>query len=136
LHPSPRLALLVLALACANGAAGAGKPSVFGVWSNPSGHVHIRAARCGPHVCGTVVYASDKARADAARAGNPKLIGMNLFQQFAQTSEGEWHGKVLVPDLDRTVAGRIRLVDADTLDVEGCMFGHVACKDQTWKRVR
>jgi uncharacterized protein (DUF2147 family) len=86
-------------------------------------------------VCGTVVYANDKAKADAAKGGTANLIGMNLFQEFAAGKPNEWDGKVMVPDLDRTVKGRIELVDARTIKVQGCLFGHVACKDQVWTRV-
>jgi uncharacterized protein (DUF2147 family) len=105
------------------------------VWSNPSGHVHIKIAPCDPHFCGTVFYANDKARADAAKVGTTDLVGTNLFHSFQPDAKGGWDGKVLVPDLNKSVAGRIQVVDASTLDVEGCMFGHLACKDQKWTRV-
>ena len=111
-------------------------PSLFGVWQNPSASVHIKTAKCGASVCGTVVYANEKAKADAARGGTANLLGLNLFQSFAQQSQGVWEGKVLVPDLDRTVTGKITLIDAKSMNVEGCMFGHIACKDQVWTRVK
>jgi uncharacterized protein (DUF2147 family) len=108
---------------------------VYGVWQNPSGSVHIRTARCGANVCGTVVYADDKARADAAKAGTSRLIGMNLFQDFRQTGPTSWAGKVLVPDLNRSVNGTITLEGPRTMDVDGCLFGHFACKDQKWTKI-
>jgi uncharacterized protein (DUF2147 family) len=82
-----------------------------------------------------VVYATDKARADAAKAGTIELIGTSLFHEFQPDPNGGWDGKVLVPDLKKSVSGRIRVIDANTLDVQGCMFGHLACKDQKWTRV-
>lgn len=109
--------------------------SIKGVWANPSGHVHVRIAECGTQLCGTVVYATDQAKADAAKAGTPNLIGVNLFREFGQKSEGIWEGKVLVPDLKKTVSGQISVIDANRLDVKGCLFGHVACKDQQWTRM-
>ena len=108
---------------------------LFGVWSNPSGSVHVRIAPCENQLCGTVVYASDKAKADAAKAGTPELIGINLFRKFEPRDNGSWRGKVLVPDLKRTVSGTLKMVDASALDVQGCVFGHIACKDQRWTRV-
>jgi len=109
--------------------------SIKGVWANPSGHVHVRIAECGTQLCGTVVYATDQAKADAAKAGTPDLIGVNLFREFGRKSDGIWQGKVLVPDLKKTVSGQISVIDANTLDVKGCLFGHVACKDQKWTRM-
>lgn len=134
------LAILASAtLAAATSAAPARKaaaPSLFGTWQNPSGSVRIKTSKCGSTVCGAVVYANDKARADAAKGGTTKLIGLNLFQEFAATSSDTWEGKVMVPDLDRTVGGKITLIDAKTMKVEGCLFGHIACKDQIWTKQR
>ena len=108
---------------------------LFGVWSNPSGSVHVRIAPCEAQLCGTVVYASDKAKADAAKAGTPELIGINLFRKFEPRDNGSWRGKVLVPDLKRTVSGTLKMVDASALAVQGCVYGHIACKAQRWTRV-
>lgn len=129
---------LACALASLGPVAALAQPSgqeLFGVWSNPSGNVHVRIAPCEAQLCGTVVYASDKAKADAAKAGTPELIGINLFRKFEPRDNGSWRGKVLVPDLKRTVSGTLTMVDASTLDVQGCVFGHIACKDQRWTRV-
>jgi uncharacterized protein (DUF2147 family) len=109
--------------------------ALLGIWSNPTGHVRIRITQCEPHLCGTIVYASDQAKADAAKAGTADLIGLNLFQQLSLQSDGDWRGRVLVPDLSRTVDGRIHVIDTATLNIEGCMFGHLACKDQKWSRI-
>lgn len=130
------MALIASTAMAAAPAKHARQPSLFGVWQNPSGSVHIRTAKCGPSICGSVVYANDKAKADAAKGGTTNLVGMNLFQEFALTGPGLWEGKVLVPDLDRSVHGKITLIDAKSMNVEGCMFGHVACKDQVWTRVK
>ena len=37
-----------------------------GIWRNAGDTVRIKVARCGPGLCGTVVQASAKAKADAA----------------------------------------------------------------------
>ena len=54
----------------------------LGIWQNPSGSVRFRATRCGEQVCGTIVFANDKARADARRGGTDPLIGTQLFEEF------------------------------------------------------
>jgi len=57
----------------------------FGVWKNPSGSVHVRAEPCGDKMCGTVVWANDKAIADARRGGTDNLIGLQLFRGFGKS---------------------------------------------------
>lgn len=128
--------LLVAALLASPLMAAPKKPTLFGVWQNPSASVHIKTSKCGTTVCGTVVYANAKAKADAARGGTANLIGLNLFQEFEQNGPNVWEGKVMVPDLDRTVSGKITLIDGKSMNVEGCMFGHIACKDQLWTRLK
>tara|TARA_R110000787_G_scaffold133035_2_gene245313 strand:- start:4318 stop:4737 length:420 start_codon:yes stop_codon:yes gene_type:complete len=109
--------------------------AILGVWSNPSGSVHVRIKECGTKLCGVVVYATEKAKSDAAQAGTAVLIGINLFREFDRYDRNKWRGKVLVPDLDRTVSGELKPISGNTLQVHGCMFGHVACKNQKWTRV-
>ena len=53
----------------------------MGVWANPSGSVRVRIEECGTKLCGVVVYANEKAKADAAKAGTDVLIGINLLRE-------------------------------------------------------
>ena len=82
-----RLAIMGAALIFASNAAHArqtGTPNeaIMGVWANPSGSVRVRIEECGTKLCGVVVYANEKAKADAAKAGTDVLIGINLFREF------------------------------------------------------
>ena len=106
----------------------------LGTWKNPSGSVHIRASRCGGQVCGTIVYANDKAKADARRGGTDPLIGTQLFEEFTARGPREWRGRVFVPDMNRRVSGTARLVDENSIRVEGCA-ARVICRNQVWTRV-
>lgn len=106
----------------------------LGTWKNPSGSVHIRAARCGDQVCGTIVFANDKAKADARRGGTDPLIGTQLFEEFTARGPREWRGRVFVPDMNRRVTGTARLVDDNSIRVEGCA-ARVICRNQVWTRV-
>lgn len=78
---------------------------VVGTWRNPSGSVRIAIRPCGPNLCGTVVAASDKAKADAARGGTPNLIGSRLFDGLTPAGPNRWTGRVFVPDLNRSFNG-------------------------------
>jgi uncharacterized protein (DUF2147 family) len=124
------LAGLLLALTAA------APPPIVGKWRNPAHSVIIKAAPCGIAICGTVVWANDKAKADAAKGGNPQLVGMQLLQSFAPDGDNKWHGRVYIPDVDKTVNGTMVLSGHKTLDVKGCLLGKVGCKTQTWTRVK
>jgi len=110
-------------------------PPVAGTWRNPAGSVEVAMAPCGPRLCGTVVYASDRARDDAARGGTDRLIGTQLFRGLEADGPGHWSGEVFVPDLGQTVAGTLALVDANALEVSGCVIPGLVCQTQTWTRV-
>lgn len=112
----------------------------YGIFGNPSGNVQVRLADCGPQLCGTIVFASEKARADAAKAGHKSIIGMQLFRNLKPVPqpEGEprrWDGKVYIPDKNRTVSGSATL-DGGILQVKGCLLGDKLCKAQDWVRVK
>ncbi len=107
-----------------------------GIWRNNADSVRIRVARCGQGLCGTVVQASEKAKADAAAGGTDRLIGTQLFHDFRREDDGLWYGQVYVPDIDKTFDGTIEQVDRDTIVGTGCLFANFGCKSQTWRRVR
>ncbi len=129
----PAVAALTLAASAATAAAPA--PKWTGVWRNAANSVHLRTAPCGrAAMCGTVIWASPKAKADVAARGKT-LIGTQLFRDFRDTGDGVWEGEVYVPDIDRTFAGTITPQGRNTLVGEGCLFGSFGCKQQVWTRV-
>ncbi|MGJ3628554.1 DUF2147 domain-containing protein [Sphingomonas sp. MMS24-JH45] len=89
--------------------------------------------RAGP--CGTVVAASDKAKAMRRAGGTDRLVGTQLFRDFRRGPDGQWAGTVLVPDLGTEVDGTLALQGRDTLVATGCLLGIVGCKSQQWARV-
>ena len=109
--------------------------SPVGVWRNGSGSVRIKVAACGRGLCGTVVQASAKAKADAARGGTDRLVGTQLFRDFRRGDDGLWHGQVFVPDIARSFDGTLEL-RGSTLVGTGCLFGSLGCRSQSWTRVK
>lgn len=107
----------------------------FGIWRNPSNSVHVRAQPCGQRMCGVVVWANDKARADAKRGGTDQLVGAELFRDFILEKPGKWRGKVFVPDIGKTFSGTITAIDERTLVGKGCLLAGLGCKSQTWTRL-
>jgi uncharacterized protein (DUF2147 family) len=129
------VALIALTMVAGSGAeaASAGQPT--GIWRNPKNSVHIRVQPCGQNVCGTVVWANDRAREKARKAGTPNLIGKQLFQEFRPDGPGSWGGRVFVPDLQRTVSGKLRTQGPNSVVASGCLLGRFLCKSQTWTRI-
>ena len=105
------------------------------VWRNPQNSVHVRVHPCGESMCGTVIWANDKAKADSARGGTPQLVGTQLFRDFRVNAANLWTGRIFVPDMNRTFTGTGRLVDGSTLVARGCLAKNFGCKSQTWTRV-
>lgn len=130
----PPLPLALLLAALSFGGDDRPQPSV---WRNPSNSVHVRAAPCGADgMCATVIWANDKAQADARRGGTKALIGTQLFQNFKVVRPGLWKGTVFVPDINQRFTGTVTVVDADTIVGKGCALLGAVCKSQTWTRVR
>ena len=106
------------------------------VLRNPSNSVHVRIHPCGTTRCGTVIWANDKAKADAARGGTRNLVGTELFREFREVSPKVWKGKVFVPDLNKVLTGTGTVKDQNAIVARGCLFAGMGCKSQIWTRVR
>lgn len=96
--------------------------------------MHLEIRPCGGSACGYVVWASPKAQADARRGSGKELIGMQLLRDFAP-GERSWRGKVYVPDLNVTLGGAVRSLDAGHIEAKGCLVGGLICKSQVWSRI-
>lgn len=131
-----RFSLLSAALILAVPAAADPARGWEGIWRNSVDSVRIKVARCGAGLCGTVVQASEKAKADAAGGGTDQLIGTQLFRDFRAGEDGLWYGRVYVPDIGQAFDGTIEQTNRDTIVGTGCLFANFGCKSQTWRRVR
>ncbi|WP_239017734.1 DUF2147 domain-containing protein [Sphingomonas aracearum] len=125
-----------MALLAGNGAAAAqGNEAVYGVWSNAKGTLHVQTAACGEKLCGSVVWATDKAKTDSLKGGVTHLVGTQLLQEYRRTGTNSWAGRVFVPDMGRTFSSRIQRLPSGELKISGCLVGGLICKSQTWHRV-
>ena len=130
-----RLPLAVVAALTSVAAMPLHAAGITGTWHNPAGSVEVKMAPCGPRLCGTVVWANDKARDDAANGGTDRLVGTQLFRGLEADGPGHWTGEVFVPDIGQTIAGTLAQVDANALEVSGCVIPGLMCQTQTWTRV-
>jgi uncharacterized protein (DUF2147 family) len=127
-------ALMATAALASASQVSAAEPDVFGVWRNPKNTVHLEIKPCGASACGYVIWASAKAQADARHGSGKELIGMQLLRDFAPAGHS-WRGKVFVPDLNMTLGGAARPIDAGHLEAKGCLVGGLLCKSQVWSRL-
>ena len=112
------------------------KAAIEGHWKNPKGSVVVRVAPCGNSYCGTVVNASAKAKASAARGGTPSLIGTRILSNLRPTGDGSFKGQAFDPKHNVRAPATIRLISPDALEVRGCaLAGMFICKEQRWTRV-
>lgn len=130
--------MLAFSLLCiANGATAATSTDrSFGIWRNPKNSVHIRVIQCGDRMCGKVIWANEKAQADAAKGSDTPLVGSTLFQGFTQEKPGIWRGKVYVPDIGKTFSGTISVIDSHHMEGRGCLLRNIGCKSQIWTKIR
>ena len=105
-----------------------------GRWVNPKKSVIIEVAPCGQAYCGTVVWATDRAKANARKGGTANLIGTRLISGVRQTGNGTYKGRGFVPKQNIHAPATIRVAGNNTLIVKGCALGFI-CKEQRWTRV-
>jgi uncharacterized protein (DUF2147 family) len=104
--------------------------AIKGSWANPSKSVVIMIAPCGETLCGTVSWASEKAKKDSEK-GTKHLVGSHLLTHLKKSHDA-WHGKLFVPDQNMRVSAKLRLVNNNELKVSGCAL--MICKSQLWTR--
>jgi uncharacterized protein (DUF2147 family) len=107
-----------------------------GRWKNPKGTVVVKVAPCGSAWCGTVVQASEKAKASARRGGTPNLVGTRILSGVRPAGGGTFKGQAFDPKRNIRAPATIRLNGPDTLTVRGCAIaGMLLCKEQRWTRI-
>ena len=124
-------ALLILAAVPA-----AAQASVEGRWTNPKRSVVIEVGRCGQAWCGTVVWASPKAKANARKGGTDNLIGTRILSGARPVGPNTYKGRAFVPRRNIQSSATIRQTGPNAMVVEGCAIAGLLCKEQRWVRVR
>ena len=125
-----------VALAAAVPVTASAQAALEGHWANPKGSVVVKVAPCGGAWCGTVVQASEKARASARKGGTPNLVGTRILTGLRATGDGRYKGQVFDPKRNIHAPATIKLLGPGALEVKGCAIaGILLCKEQRWTRV-
>jgi uncharacterized protein (DUF2147 family) len=117
-----------------------------GNWLTENGRATVAIVDCGAALCGKIVALkepidpatgkpkTDSNNSDAAKRTRP-LIGVQIvIDMKPDSAAGRWLGQVYNAEDGKTYKGSITLVDAKTLNLQGCALGGLICKTQTWTR--
>ena len=108
---------------------------IEGRWRSPGGNSIIDVAPCGEGWCGTVAWASARAKKDAANATD-QLVGTQLLTDVKAAGEGRWNGRIFIPDKNMRLTAKIQMAPGGELKVSGCLAGKALCKSQLWTPVQ
>jgi uncharacterized protein (DUF2147 family) len=137
---SAAFAMLCLAVATR---ALAGDPR--GHWLTENSRAKVTIVSCGGSLCGNIVALkepndletgkprTDKYNPDAAKRARA-VIGLQIVIDMKPDTADRWKGQVYNVEDGRTYSGAITLVNATTLNLQGCVLGGLICKTQTWSR--
>jgi uncharacterized protein (DUF2147 family) len=89
----------------------------LGIWATEENKGSVRIEACGQNLCGYAV-----------KTGEKILVNM-------KPSDAKWIGEVRDPDTGKNYDSTIAMKDANALRIQGCAFGGMICKGETWKRV-
>ena len=118
--------LLTGAIACP--AVASKTTSIEGIWRSPGGNSIMKIAVCGHGPCGTVAWASDKAKRDSRKTA-PHLVGTHLLKNLQRHQDGSWKGQIFIPDMNMHASATIRRQSQHELKVSGCKL---ICKSAIW----
>ena len=115
-----------------------------GVWRLQNGKVTVRVSPGGGNLCGTVV-ALKKPRDDKGRPRLDKenpikslrsrpVIGLTIMNNMKPAGDGRWTGTIYNPDDGNTYRSKMKLQNADTMKVDGCIM--VFCRSMRFLRVQ
>ena len=139
LHRQPTIMITALAsvvLLAACGPARAADPT--GDWRVADGVANIRVAQCGSSLWGVVAWEKqpggrDSNNPDVSKRSRPTL-GMPILLDMKKAGAASWEGQVYNAKDGQTYSSSITPVDADHLEIRGCVLGFL-CGGETWTRV-
>jgi uncharacterized protein (DUF2147 family) len=140
----PRRLLLITAILFAALPPPAFAASPIGTWLTQQNDARIRIARCGPAICGTIVWlhepinpATGKPQVDDKNPDpkkvNRRIVGMQIFAMRPNGSNG-WSGSIYNSKDGNTYDAAIEVPSATELKVRGC--AGPLCGSETWSRVQ
>lgn len=116
----------------------------IGVWLTQAGDAKVAISRCGPSICGRIVWL--KAPIDP-ETGKPQLddknpnpslakrriVGLGILIGMTSKDGSTWSGHIYNADDGKTYSASLSLQAENALKVTGCAGSF--CGSETWSRV-
>ena len=110
-----------------------------GDWRVADGVANIRVAQCNGSVWGAVSWEKtpggrDESNPDVSKKNRPTLGMAILIDMKKKAGADQWEGQVYNAKDGQLYVSTITPVDADQLEIKGCVLGFL-CGGETWTRV-
>lgn len=110
---------------------------IVGRWRDSDGESEIAISRCGPALCGKIVWLKE-ARFDIFNPNEGlrkrSLLGLQVLSGFKPAAKGALEGEGYNPTDGKTYRTTLELTSVRSLVVRGCVLGGLICDDDTWSR--
>ena len=110
---------------------------IVGRWRDSDGESEIAISRCGPALCGKIVWLKE-ARFDIYNPSEGlrkrSLMGIQVLSGFKPAAKGGLEGEGYNPADGKTYRTTLELDASGSLVVRGCVLGGLICDDDTWSR--
>ena len=136
-----RILLPLLAVLISVAPPASAQTTPLGDWLTSGASAVVKIAPCASgegNLCGRIVWLWDPATENDARNSDAalrsrRLVGLEMLSGFRPGAPGEWTGgRIYNPEDGNTYGATLKLRDATTLDVRGCVM--VFCRSQVWRR--
>jgi uncharacterized protein (DUF2147 family) len=112
-------------------------PTPTGEWLVNDRVARIKIVDCSGHLWGVVAWEARPGGTDI-RNPDPQLrsrptLGMPILLNMTPTKPNRWEGQVYNSQNGKTYSASITLSDANTLRIQGCVFGFL-CGGENWTR--
>ena len=90
--------------------------------------ITVKIYNCGEQICGTItaVHNSD----------NDSIIGDEIIENMKKKNDVKYGGgRVYAPDTEKWYKSKIKVEDANTIKLSGCVAGVLICRAVVWRRV-
>jgi uncharacterized protein (DUF2147 family) len=109
-----------------------------GDWRVADGVANIRIAQCNGSLWGVVAWEKtpggrDTNNPDVSKQNRPTL-GMPILLDMTDRGTDRWEGQVYNAKDGQTYSAKIRPIDPNHLEIQGCVLGFL-CGGETWSRV-
>lgn len=110
---------------------------VDGVWkslpSETNDYILVKIGPCADDAakrCGVITHYYEE-----GQVAESDVVGKDIIMGMKPAGEGAWKGGTIwAPDEDKTYSSKMALLDANTLEVSGCVLRFL-CRGQAWTRV-